>query len=100
MIIGSPCLARTWVRIVPHAVDTVLLGSAIALVAIIGINPFAVPWLAAKLVALVLYIGLGTIALKRGRTRRTRIAGWVAAQAVFFYIVAVALTKTPTVGLG
>jgi len=41
-------------------------------------------WLTAKLVALVVYIGLGTVALKRGRTRRTRIAAWLVAQAVFF----------------
>jgi len=33
------------------------------------------------------------VALKRGKTRRTRIAAWFAAQAVFFYIVAVALTR-------
>ena len=40
-------------------------------------------------------IGLGTAALKHGKTRRARIAAWLAAQAVFFYIVAVALTRDP-----
>ena len=52
-------------------------------------------WLTAKVVGLLFYIGLGTVALKRGRTRRARIAAWLAAQAVFFYIVAVALTRNP-----
>jgi uncharacterized membrane protein SirB2 len=39
------------------------------------------------------YIVLGTIALKRGRTRGVRAGAWVAALAVFFYILAVAFTK-------
>jgi uncharacterized membrane protein SirB2 len=38
---------------------------------------------------------LGTVALKRGKTRRTRVAAWFAAQVVFFYIVAVAVTRRP-----
>jgi len=45
--------------------------------------------------ALLLYIVLGSIALKRGRTLKQRAAAWLAAQAVFFYIVAVALTRNP-----
>jgi uncharacterized membrane protein SirB2 len=46
-------------------------------------------------VALLLYIGLGMIALRHGRTRGVRITAWLTAQAVFFYIVAVALTRNP-----
>lgn len=49
----------------------------------------------AKGIALVIYIGLGTVALKRGRTRRSRIAAWIAAQVVFLYIVTVAVTRNP-----
>ena len=44
---------------------------------------------------LVGYIVLGTVALKRGRTRAMRIAAFVAALVVFGYIVAVAVTKSP-----
>ena len=55
--------------------------------------PFVDGWLTAKVVALVVYIVLGTIALKRGRSRGTRIVAWIAAQAVFLYIVGVALTR-------
>jgi len=53
------------------------------------------PWITAKVLTLIAYIMLGTIALKRGKTRRVRIAAWLAAQVVFFYIVAVALTHSP-----
>jgi uncharacterized membrane protein SirB2 len=99
MMRGSPLLERRWVRIVPHVVDTLLLVSAIALVVLLRQNPLVQPWLAAKIIALVVYIVLGVFALRRGRTRTARIGFWIAAQAVFFYIVAVALTKYPLPGL-
>jgi uncharacterized membrane protein SirB2 len=57
--------------------------------------PFVSAWLTAKVLALVLYIGLGTIALKRGRSKRTRVAAWIAAQLVLLYIVSVAFTRDP-----
>lgn len=95
MIRESPWLHRRWVRVLPHAVDTVLLASAIAMAVMIRQYPFVAGWLTAKLLALVCYIGLGMIALKRGKTHRARIAAWLAAQAVFFYIVAVAVTRNP-----
>lgn len=93
MILDSPLLARRWVRIVPHVVDTILLVSAIALAVMSRQYPFVAPWLTAKIIGLVLYIGLGMVALKRGRTKGARITAWIAAQLMFFYIVAVALTK-------
>jgi len=88
-------LQLRWVRTLPHVVDTVLLGSAVAMALMIRQYPFVAGWLTAKLLALLLYIVLGSIALKRGRTRKQRIAAWFVAQAVFFYIVAVALTRNP-----
>jgi len=93
-------LQRRWVRIVPHVVDSVLLGSAIALTVAIGQYPLTDNWLSAKVAGLFLYIVLGSIALKRGGTRRIRVAAWIAAQAVFFYIVAVAITRRPLPFIG
>ncbi len=95
MMFRPEWLQWRWVRILPHVVDTVLLGSAVAMALMIRQYPFVAGWLTAKLLALLLYIVLGSIALKRGRTRNQRIAAWFAAQAVFFYIVAVALTRNP-----
>ena len=83
------------VRVAPHVVDTVLLASALALAWIGGFNPLKVPWLEAKLAGLVLYILIGTIALKRGRTPRMRAAAFGAALFAYGYIVTVALTKSP-----
>ena len=83
-----------WVRVLPHVIDTVLLASALWLAWQIGFAANA-RWLGAKIVALLVYIALGTIALKRGRTRAIRLAALVGAVATFGYIVSVALTKSP-----
>ena len=95
MMRESALLQRRWVKIVPHLVDTLLLASAVALAVMSHQYPLSNGWLTAKIVGLLIYIGLGTVALKRGKTRRTRVTAWLAAQAVFFYIVAVAITRQP-----
>jgi uncharacterized membrane protein SirB2 len=94
-MVGSPQrLQRRWVRIVPHAIDTVLLLTGAWLAWQLGAAGVR-GWLPAKLAALVLYIVLGMIALRSGRTRRVRIIATAGAVIVFSYIVAVALTKSP-----
>ena len=98
MVRDSRMLERRWVRIVPHLNDTILLASAIALVWTIRQYPFVAGWLTAKVVALLAYIELGMIALGYGRTKAIRVAPWIAAQAVFLYMVAVALTRDPLPG--
>lgn len=95
MLTGSPLLQRPWVRSVPHIFDTALLLSAIMLAVWSAQYPVAQPWLTAKVLALLAYIGLGTIALKHGTTKRSRAASFIAAVLVFFYIVGVAHTKNP-----
>jgi uncharacterized membrane protein SirB2 len=86
-------------RTLPHVVDTVLLGSALTMAWMLRLTPTAAPWLAAKIAGLLLYIGLGMLALRPGRPRALRAAAWVAALAVFGWIVAVAVTKNPWVGM-
>ncbi len=95
MLRESPALQQRWARIAPHAVDTVLLTSAITLAWQLGISPLSAPWLAAKIVALMLYIVIGSVALKRGSTKRIRLIAWLTAQLVFFYLVSVAVTHNP-----
>lgn len=92
---ASRMMRQRWVKIAPHLIDTVLLGSAITLAAMLDISPLAAPWLMAKIIALLLYILLGSIALKHGKTPRTRLLAWLTAQAVFFYIVLTALSHDP-----
>ena len=96
LMTGSGMLQRRWVRITPHVIDTVLLVSALA-IAWMGWRWPAVPhdWITAKVIGLVVYIGLGVVALKRARTPAGRVAAFAAALAVYGYLVLVALTKTP-----
>ncbi|MFG6488328.1 SirB2 family protein [Roseateles sp. BYS78W] len=82
-------------RTLPHLVDSVLLLSALTLAGLLHLTPDRAPWLAAKLVGLLLYIGLGVVALKPGRPVAVRAVAWVAALAVVGWIVSVAVTKNP-----
>ena len=93
MLHDSALLQQRWVKIAPHAIDTVLLASALTMVIWSGQYPFVQNWLTVKLFVLIAYILLGTIALKRGKTKTARTAVFVAALAVFAYIVKVALTR-------
>ncbi len=91
---------QAWVRgrvarSLPHAVDTVLLISALALAYSAGFTPFNAPWLATKIVALLVYIGLGMVALSPRRSRLLRLGAGASAMLVFAHIVAVAVTKSP-----
>ena len=82
-------------RIAPHVVDTLLLLSALMLAGTLHLTPSNAPWLVAKIAGLLLYIGLGMLALRPGRPLALRIAAWAAALAVFGWIVSVAVTKQP-----
>ncbi|NDP49152.1 MAG: SirB2 family protein [Sulfuriferula multivorans] len=95
MMNASPLLQARSVRIVPHVNDALLLASGISLAVLIEQYPLVHGWLTAKFFALVLYIVLGTLALKRGKSQGHRIAAWVAALLVFGYMVAVAMTHNP-----
>lgn len=81
-------LQLRWVRVLPHVNDTALLATGLAMVVRYHWWPWQQPWLAAKLLALLVYIVLGAVALRRGSGGAA-----VAALAVFAYIVAVALGK-------
>jgi uncharacterized membrane protein SirB2 len=95
MTTGSDMLQRRPVKILPHIIDTLLLGSALVMVFMSAQYPFVQSWLTAKVIALVIYILLGMVALKRGRSRKVRITAWLLAIVTFAYIVAVAMTRSP-----
>ena len=95
MMTAPEKLAVRWVRVVPHVIDTVLLVSAIALARVTAQYPFVQPWLTAKVLALLAYIVLGTVAIRRGRTRHVRIVAWMLALIVFGYMVVVARARVP-----
>ena len=91
-VAGSPLLQHKVVKILPHLVDTFLLLFAILLMITIKQYPFADTWLTAKLIALLFYIGIGTIAIKRGKTAVLRLWASIIAVMIFTYILGVAKT--------
>lgn len=82
-------------RTLPHIIDTVLLLSAIELAWSLSLNPLSTPWLMAKIIGLLVYIGLGVVALRPAFSPPARAMAWLAALVTFGYIVSVAVTKNP-----
>lgn len=92
---GAEPLGGRWLKALPHAVDTVLLLSALTLAWMLGITPLSAPWLLAKVCGLGVYIGLGVVALRRDLPTGVRLAAWIGALATVGWIVSVAFTKNP-----
>lgn len=95
MMRESTLLQHRATKVFPHIVDTVFLLAGIALVWMLGLNVFTQPWLLAKFAGLVVYILLGMVALKRGKTKEARMMAFVGALAVYAWVVGVALAKSP-----
>lgn len=89
----SPRLQQRWVKIAPHVNDTVLLVSAITLAIHIRQYPFVNGWLTAKVIALLVYIGLGMATIRHGKSKQQRIVTGLAAVLVFIYMLGVAKTR-------
>jgi uncharacterized membrane protein SirB2 len=87
-------LQRLW-RTLSMVIDTALLGAGATLWWLLQLHPLHPPWLGTKLGLLVVYIGLGTFALKRGRTRLHKLAFGLLALAVLAFMVSVALARHP-----
>ncbi len=83
------------VRYLSYAIDTTLLTAALMLASLLHQYPFVHGWLTVKVVLLVIYIGFGTFALKRGSTRRIRVLCWLAAVVVYGFIISVARNHHP-----
>jgi len=92
---------RRWrlLRVVPHINDSVLLAAAIALSAYCHQYPLAQGWLTAKVLALLLYIVLGSMAFRPARPRAQQAMAFGAALLTVVYIVAVAINRSATLGL-
>ncbi len=90
--------ASVW-RWLPHMVDALLFATGLTMAIGLSISPLAHPWLAVKLLAIVVYIVIGSVALKRGRSHGQRVVALVLSLLVLAYIFAVALHHDPWVGL-
>lgn len=80
--------------IAPHVSNLFLLGSGVALAITLGISPGGANWLLVKIIALVVYIGLGVLAFKHPLPQVRKVL-WLAALVVFAFIVSIAKSKSP-----
>ncbi|NYT35561.1 regulator SirB [Allopusillimonas soli] len=85
-------LTSRFAKIAPHIIDTVLLAAGITLAIMIGPDQ---PWILAKVVGVLVYIIVGTVAIKRGKTPQSRAMAAIAAVLVFVYIVGIAIRHNP-----
>jgi uncharacterized membrane protein SirB2 len=82
-------------RYLSYSIDIVLLTAAFMLFTILPGAVFANGWLYTKLTLLIVYIVLGSLALKRGSTHARRRAFYVAALVVYAYMIGVARAHHP-----
>ena len=95
VLAGARWCMTPLVRRLSVVIDTALLGAALLLLHILQLNPFAHAWLATKMVLLLVYIVLGTYALRRGRTPRIRLQCFIAALFCLGFMASVARTHSP-----
>lgn len=83
------------VRIASYSIDTVLLTAALMLLTILPGGVFANGWLTVKLVLLIVYIVLGSFALKRAKARSAKAGYFTAAVATYLFMYSIARTHDP-----
>lgn len=95
VLLGAGAAMSPPVRRLSQGIDTALLAMALLLLTILQLNPFATPWLLAKLGLLVAYIVFGTFALKRASSWGGKALAFVAALACFATMVSIARAHDP-----
>ncbi|MBS0429502.1 MAG: SirB2 family protein [Proteobacteria bacterium] len=95
VLLGAAMPMSAPVRRLSQVIDTALLAAALLLLATLQLNPFATPWLLAKLMLLVAYIVLGTMALRRARTLTGKVLAFTAALTCFVMMFTIARTHDP-----
>lgn len=95
VLLGHSVAMRAPVRYLSYAIDSALLAAALALLAMLHLNPFTTPWLAAKLALLVAYIVLGSLALRRAHTLPRRALAFTAALLCFAAMYSIARRHDP-----
>lgn len=99
---GSSLPGHRALQVLPHAVDTVLLLSAAVLVVLSGQYPFVAPWVTAKVLGLLVYIGLGIAFMHHPKSpvREKLLFLLALSAAVYIILVAVSKQALPVIDLG
>lgn len=99
-IAGREVANHITLRVASYLIDTTLFAAAVLLMLIIHQYPLVDAWLTMKAALLAAYVMLGSIALKRARTRTGRIAAALGACLLYAAIIGVAVTRDPAGWLG
>lgn len=89
----SDMLQKTWLKITPHIVDTVLLITIVILCVELSLYPFMNDWATSKLIGLVLYVLSVAFALKWARNNIMRAVGFAGAVAWLLVTGSIAVSK-------
>lgn len=93
---GAAWPMSTWARRSSMLIDSVLLLAGLTLWAVLRLDPLGRDlWLGVKLALLVAYIVLGSLALRRARTRRARAWAMAGAVACAAAMVGIAIAHHP-----
>lgn len=95
VLLGARWPQAAPVRWASYGIDTVLLTAALMLLNVVSATVFANHWLGVKLGLLVVYVVLGSFALKRARSARARAICFAAAVLVFAAMFGIARTHQP-----
>lgn len=95
VLAGAAWPMAGWARGLAPVIDSLLLLAGGGMWWLLQFNPWQNPWLGVKLVLLVVYIGLGTLALKRAPTWPAKALCFAAALAVAGFMVSVAIGHHP-----
>jgi uncharacterized membrane protein SirB2 len=95
MVVDNPLLQHRVAKVLPHVIDTLLLSSALTLLMVLQLSPLTQPWLSAKIIALLVYIGLGMVALRFGQSKKIKVSACLLALLTAGYMVSVAYSKSP-----
>jgi uncharacterized membrane protein SirB2 len=94
LFMNSGMLDRRWSKVLPQIINTILLASGIALAMYLSMSPGNQPWLMAKIIGLIAYVGLGIAAFRVPNPNARKLL-WICALVVFVYVVSVAIRKSP-----
>jgi len=89
-----PVAQETWVRMLPHAVDGLLVLTAVAMLSLASGKAWP-DWLWVKLGLIVVYAVLSLIVFHVARNRWQRGVAWIAALLVFLFVTTVAVLQNP-----
>jgi uncharacterized membrane protein SirB2 len=82
-------------RLLSHGVDTVLLSATLMLLTILSHALVANGWLATKLTLVVVYVVLGSLAIKRGRGPSVQMLCFALALIVYLTTIGIARAHHP-----